>query len=207
MRTQDHAQVDQPATSQPTPRRRLVVLAGVLVLVALVVALAGALFRGPGEQPAPAVEQQRPAPAPAGAVTPGQPDVSQAQFTVAAAKAAFVVIQERRGEAFVKVDPSILPTIYTPTCQCLAEDQRSLQKERQAGYHLEEATFKILSLRVVSLDRSTKSASLQATMSFGAGRYVDVNGDVRYVEKARGPQTFRTILAWSDGRWRVAEVR
>jgi hypothetical protein len=207
MRTQAPARIGQPAPSRPSPTRRRLVWVAVLVLVALAVALAGALLRGPAEQPAPALEQRQAPTVTAGATAPAQPDASQQPFTAASAEAAFVAIQERRGEAFVKVDPSILSTIYTPTCQCLAEDQRSLQMERQRGYHLEQADFKVLSVKVVSLDRSTKSASLQATMRFGAGRYVDAQGNLRYVERARGPQTFRTILAWGGGRWRVAEVR
>jgi hypothetical protein len=203
MKTQD--QLESSATSR-SRRGRALGWTLALVLLAVGAMLAGALLRGPAEQPAPAGDQRQAA-APSDPAAKPQGRSSQQQFTAASAKAAFVAIQRRRGEAFVKVDPSVLAAIYTPTCGCLTDDQRSLQAERAGGYHLEQASFKVLSLKVLSLDRGTKSAALLATVDYGAGRYVDASGNLRYLEKGRGPQSFRAILAWDGRRWRVAEVR
>jgi hypothetical protein len=203
MKTQDL--LESPQTARPR-RGRAIGWTIAVILLAVIVTLAGALLRGPDEQPAPAVDQGQ-ASASSTPAAAAQGRSSQQQFTAASAKTAFLAIQRRRGEAFVKVDPTILATIYTPTCGCLTDDQRSLQAERNGGYHLEQATFKVLSLKVVSLDRTAKTAALLATVDYGAGRYVDANGDLRYLEKGRGPQSFRTLLAWDGRRWRVAEVR
>jgi hypothetical protein len=203
MKSQDL--LESPQTARPR-RGRAIGWTIAVILLAVIVTLAGALLRGPAEQPAPAVDQGQASASSTPAAEP-QGRSSQQQFTAASAKTAFLAIQRRRGEAFVKVDPTILPTIYTKTCRCLTDDQRSLQAERSGGYHLERAAFKVLSLKVGSLDRTAKTAALLATVDYGASRYVDANGDLRYLEKGRGPQTFHTILAWDGRRWRVAEVR
>jgi hypothetical protein len=188
------------------PRRRVRRIAGVAAAVALALAallLAGLLLRSQGTtQPAPTT---RPAPASVPQSAPSATSLSQ-PFTATSARSAYVALQRRRGEAFVKADPSILRSVYTATSPNLSTDIRNIQAERDNGYHLERATIEVRKSTVTGLDAAAHTAQLVVQVDLGTARYVDQAGSVRYQERSKGVQTFHVTMLWSNGQWRIAQV-
>ncbi len=194
----------QPSPPLPTGSRRRWPVALLLVAIALAVAAIAAflLLRDsppPGSSAATVAPTSTLAP-PATTRPAGQ------GFSKDAAAAAYAAIQKRRDEAYAKVDESILRAIYAPSCACLARDLQDLNLQRRNGYHFAGPPTRVRRVRVTSLDPAAKTAFVVAEVNYGAARYTDSSGNLRYVEKDKGWQTAQTILVWDGRRWRVAAV-
>ena len=175
--------------------------------MAVVVTLAVLLVRGPQAPPSLSAVTSPPATAsPSAAAGPSAGNAAAAAtFSAQSAEAAYAAIQEQRDEAYRRVDPAMLRAIYAPSCSCLAQDLRDLDRQRRGGYHFDGPSAQVRNARAV-LDRSARTAVVVAEVNYGASRYVDANDNVRFVEKNRGWQTARTILTWDGRRWRVAQI-
>lgn len=185
----------------PLPLRIAIAVLGVVV-----VALAVLLVRGPQAPPSLSAVTSPPATASPSAAGPEADNAAAAAtFSTQSAEAAYAAIQEQRDEAYRRVDPAMLRAIYAPSCPCLAQDLRDLDRQRREGYHFDGPSAQVRNVRAV-LDRSARTAVVVAEVNYGASRYVDANDNVRFVEKNRGWQTARTILTWDGRRWRVAQI-
>lgn len=193
--------------SPPTATRRqrwpvpLLVVAVVLVVAAVVLGLL--LLRA--AQPPSAGSSPRPAASVAPTPSTAPRGTSGPAFSARSAQAAYLAIQRQRDEAYRRIAPAILRSIYAPDCSCLALDLRDLDQQRRGGYHFDGPNAKVRNVRV-TLDQSTQTALIVAEVNYGASRYVDTNGNLRFVERNRGWQAAQTILAWDGHRWRVAQV-
>jgi hypothetical protein len=195
-----------PPPSATGRRRRwpasLVAAAVVLAVAAVVLAL---LLLRPTQLPSRSTATPSPAaPAASAPSSPGRGDAPPA-FSTDAAGAAYLAIQRRRDEAYRRADPAILRAIYAPGCACLDLDQRDLDRQRRGRYRFDGPGAQVRNVRV-TLDQARRTALIVAEVNYGASRYVDTNGNVRFVERDRGWQTAQTILTWDGRRWRVAQV-
>jgi hypothetical protein len=195
-----------PPPSAPARRPRwsapLVVTAVVLGTAAVVLVLL--LLRA--TQPPSLSSITPPSPAAPVASNPSEgPGASQGAFSTDAAEAAYITIQRQRDEAYRRVDSAILRSIYAPDCVCLDVDLRDLDRQRRGGYHFDGPAAQVRNVRV-TLDQPQRTALVVAEVNYGASRYVDNNGNVRFVERNQGWQTAQTILTWDGRRWRVAQV-
>jgi hypothetical protein len=194
-----------PLSATGTRRRRPVLpLATAAALAVVAVGLGVLLVRGGGGAP-----PTPPAPGrPAGAAPAPTATTSAAGqgFSADGATRAYVAIQRRRDQAYANADDAILRAIYTPSCPCLTQDLGDLALERRNGYRFAGPATRVRNVRVRSLDAAARTALVVAEVNYGAARYTDSGGNLRFVEKDQGWQTAQTLLGWDGRRWRVQAV-
>ncbi len=195
-----------PLSATGTRRRRPVLpLATAAALAVVAVGLGVLLVRGGGGVPPTPPAPGRPAGA-APAPTATTARAAGQGFSAVGATRAYVAIQRRRDQAYTNADDAILRAIYTPSCTCLTRDLGDLALERRNGYRFAGPATRVRNVRVRSLDAAARTALVVAEVNYGAARYTDSGGNLRFVEKDQGWQTAQTLLGWDGRRWRVQAV-
>jgi len=199
-------QLPPPSATGTRRRRPVLPLATAAALAVVAVGLGVLLVRGGGgadKQHAPPVPGW-----PAGAAPAPTATTSAAGqgFSADGATRAYVAIQRRRDQAYADADDAILRAIYTPSCACLTQDLGDLALERRNGYRFAGPATRVRNVRVGSLDAAARTALVVAEVNYGAARYTDSGGNLRFVEKDQGWQTAQTLLGWDGRRWRVQAV-
>ena len=188
----------QTRSSPSTFLRAVALTLGTIALLLMGAVLVYQLIHGyPASGPPARTGPPAPTTAAPGAASP---------FTEAAVVAAYRQLQREQEEAYRRADAAALRELYTADCTCLQEAERAIGYLRARGLYLAGPPARVHDADVLLLDPETATATLRVRVSFGASRYVDAGGAVRYQEPDVGVQVYEVNMAWDGARWRQARV-